>query len=83
MDVRPSPRTGRARTISWLLWGGFAALWTTALLTTFPVEVRDAVIPEPLTFPPSKVLHVSAYAVFAVLTAWLAVPRPCRWALLE
>ena len=69
----------RFRTFRWLVWTAYGSLWTAALLTTFPIEVRDAVVPAPYTFSASKVLHVSAYAVFAVLTGWLALGRPWRW----
>lgn len=72
----------RSRTFRWLVWTAYASLWTAALLTTFPINVRDAVVPAHYTFSASKVLHVSAYAVFAVLTGWLALGRPWRWALL-
>jgi len=75
-------RPGRAHAVRWLAWAAFAALWTTFLLTTFPIRVRDAVVPAPLAVPSSKLLHVSAYAAFALLTAWLDVARPWRWALL-
>ena len=82
MSETSGPRTGRGRAAGWLLWGGFAVLWTAALLTTFPVEARDAVLPEQYGFSAGKALHVAAYAVFAVLTGRLDVPSPWRWALL-
>ncbi len=68
----------RAARIWWVLWLGYAALWTFALLTPRAVDVRDAVIPEEFGFTAGKALHVAAYAVFAVLSSRL----PPRWLLL-
>jgi len=82
MNDRDGPHQKWGKTTRWLLWGGFAALWTVALLTTFPIRARDAILPQDYAFPTGKVLHVAAYAVFALLTAWLDIPRPWRWALL-
>jgi VanZ family protein len=73
-QVRPSLR--------WLTWGVFVAAWTLLLLTTEPVHVADAVLPQAFQFPTAKALHVSAYAFLAVLSAWLPVRRPYRWLLL-
>lgn len=71
-----------SRMLRWLLWMGYAAVWTVALLTTFPLAVRDAVVPKQYGFSASKTLHVTAYALFTVLTGWLATGRPWRWLLL-
>ena len=72
----------RSRAFRWLLWVVYATLWTVALLTTFPLAVRDAVVPAQYGYSVSKTLHVAAYAGFTVLTGWLAAARPWRWALL-
>jgi VanZ family protein len=66
----------------WLVWAVYGVVWTTFLLTTFPLKIRDAVVPEEYAFPSGKALHVAAYAVFAVLTAWLPVRQRWRWLLL-
>src|SRR5262245_61386413 len=74
--------TMRPRRAWWVVWAVYAVAWTTALLTTYPLRVRDAVVPADFAFPTGKVLHVLAYAAFAVLSAWVPAPRPGRWALL-
>lgn len=75
-------KDSRYRAAWWLAWTVYGVVWSILLLTTFPLTVRDAVVPQPFAFSSGKVLHVTAYAVFAVLTAWLPAPRPWRWALL-
>jgi VanZ family protein len=74
--LHPSPRW------RWLVWIAFVLLWTTALLTTFPITVRDALLPEDAGFPAGKTLHVVAYAIFTVLSGWVGVPGRRRWLLL-
>jgi hypothetical protein len=68
----------------WLLWLGYAAAWTTALL--MPVPQVDLLTEEgagiDLQYLFSKCVHVSAYAVFAGLSAWLRVPARYRAPLL-
>jgi VanZ family protein len=66
----------------WLLWVFFVGVWTAALLTTEPVDVAQAVLPPPIIFPAAKLLHVSAYALLAVLSGWLFLPGRWRWVLL-
>jgi VanZ family protein len=63
--------------LSWTLWLGYAAAWSTALLTPYPIQARDAVLPDEYHFIASKGLHVAAYALFAVLTSFLQVS--IRW----
>jgi VanZ family protein len=65
-----------------LVWALFLAGWTSALLTPEPVEIADAVLPPETVFSASKLLHVAAYAVLAVLTGWLPVSARVRWLLL-
>jgi len=55
------------------------AVWTTALLTTFPVEMSHRVLPEGYRFSAAKTLHVSAYAFLTLLAAWLPVRVRWRW----
>src|SRR5262245_27181414 len=62
-------------------WCGCVSLWTAALLTTYPVEIGEAVAPEGMYFPASKTLHVCAYAFLTVYTSWLPL-RGWRWLLL-
>src|SRR5436190_21340341 len=67
----------------WTLWLVYAGAWTTALLTMFPIVVRDAVLPQEFRFPAAKTLHFVAYAVFAGLTSFMPVTVPRRrWLLL-
>jgi VanZ family protein len=62
-------------------WCLCIALWTTALLTIFPMHVGRAVMPEAFHFPAAKFLHVSAYAFLTVYLKWLPLRRG-RWLLL-
>jgi VanZ family protein len=50
-------------------------------LTTYPVEIGEAIAPEGLYFPVSKTLHVCAYAFLTVFITWLPMRR-WRWWLL-
>jgi VanZ family protein len=68
--------------LRWAVWLVYLAAWTTALLTPHPVQVAEAVLPEPAIWPASKTLHLTAYAGLAILTGWLRVPRKARWGLL-
>ena len=61
------------------IWVGYAIAWTTALLMPVPLpEQTDPRWQEPL-FTFTKCVHVSAYAVFTGLSAWLLLPRRYRW----
>jgi VanZ family protein len=84
MDMNHTSRTlpGTPQTWRWLLWSIFVVVWTTALLTTQPVHVARAILAPPAIFPTAKLLHVSAYALLAVLSGWLLVPPRWRWVLL-
>jgi VanZ family protein len=68
----------------WLIWGVYVTAWTIALL--YPraphagVEEIDALI-EPSRYLIAKSIHVSAYAVMTLLTAWLGAPLRYRWLL--
>jgi VanZ family protein len=68
--------------VRWLTWSVYAAAWTTALLTPQPVHVAEAVLPDSLQFPTAKLLHISAYAVFVLLSVWLPVTPRVRWLVL-
>jgi VanZ family protein len=66
--------------IRWLIWVTYAVLWT--YLLVFPVPPS---IPHTLEeFSPglkdhlAKVVHLAAYAGFAILTGWLRAPQRCR-----
>jgi VanZ family protein len=58
-------------------------LWSIALLRPEPVHAAEATFPEEGTrYLVGKSLHVGAYALLAVLSAWLPVRRRWRWLLL-
>src|SRR5262245_25047006 len=78
MMKRPSRNSLWNPTLRWTVWGLFLAGWTTALLTPEPVEVADAVFTPEAAFSASKALHVTAYALLAILTAWLPVSTRVR-----
>ncbi len=67
--------------LRWLTWTVYAIAWSTALLTPQPVDVAQAVLPTTMEYVTAKVLHISAYAVFAMLSAWLPVTPRYRWLL--
>jgi VanZ family protein len=71
-----------SKTWRWLLWTLFVVVWTTALLTTEPVHVAHAVLAQRAIFPTSKLLHLTAYALMAILSGWLFVRAQWRWLLL-
>jgi VanZ family protein len=68
----------------WHFWSVYVVLWTTALL--FPVipetgfEDVDEFI-SPNRYLLAKSVHVSAYAVMTLLTAFLNAPMRYRWLL--
>jgi VanZ family protein len=66
----------------WMLWVVYVVIWTAALLTTPPVHVAQAVLAPPAIVPTSKLLHVGAYALLAILSGWLHAPWRIRWTLL-
>jgi hypothetical protein len=76
MSLQATPRW------RWLLWSGYVVAWTTALLVPSPIDAaaHPALQTEIRVF--AKSVHVSAYAVLAILTGWLGVRGPVRWFLL-
>src|SRR5258707_1113778 len=73
--IRTSARFGRI--LRGLIWSAYTAAWTTSLLTPQPVQIIHAALDEEKAVYASKALHVSASAVFAILSGWLHVPL--RW----
>jgi VanZ family protein len=82
MKLTSNPKAGLGLSWRWLLWGVFLVVWTTALLTTEPVHVAHRVLATPFIFPTAKLLHVTAYSLFAILSGWLFLPGRWRWLLL-
>src|SRR5260370_22271299 len=63
-----------------LIWFVYTVAWTTALLTPQPAQILHTVLDQENAFQASKTLHVSAYALFAILSGWLQAPlRWRRW----
>ena len=61
----------RHRPFLWLVWLLCLGLWTLALLTSYPVQVKDAVLSPEAGYHASKLLHVCAYALLTGFAAWL------------
>jgi hypothetical protein len=61
----------------------YVTVWTVALLYPIPPPEPHDGIDEVLTVRKvvAKTLHMSAYAVMALLTGWLKVPARYRWLL--
>ena len=66
----------------WAVWSLYLAAWSAALLTPHPMGVARALLPSDLRFLAAKALHVSAYALLAILTGWLRAGPRGRWLLL-
>src|SRR5262245_31870833 len=82
MDNRMRATTRIGPKLRGLIWSVYTVAWTTALLTPHPARLADALLQEQHAFYASKMLHVSAYAVLAVLSGWLRARLPWRWILL-
>lgn len=67
----------------WLIWSVFLVLWTIGLLypTSPQLHQIDEII-EPFRVVIAKTVHVSAYAILAILTGWLRVAPRYRWLML-
>src|SRR5438128_798617 len=60
----------------WLLWAGYVAAWSYAILSPLPVTVADEMIADDvLRFLAFKSLHIGAYAGQTILTGWLPLAR--------
>jgi hypothetical protein len=64
------------------LWGGWLlilAVWTFSLVTPYPVQVEQEVLPAEAGYPTAKLLHVGMYAFLAAFTAFLPARGALRW----
>ncbi len=68
--------------IRWAVWSLYLLAWSAALLTPHPMGAARALLPSDLRFLAAKALHVSAYALLAILTGWLRAGPRSRWLLL-
>ncbi len=66
----------------WAAWMAYVLSWTLALLTSAPVRMGARILSTSSLFYTAKTLHVAAYAGWAVLTAFMPVPRRLRLPLL-
>lgn len=67
------------RGLGWCLCLG---VWTAALLTYYPTEVGETVLPTDWHYGAAKCLHVSAYIFLTLYLSWLPMARRYRWLLL-
>ena len=79
MDGISTRFTHRRQAVVGLLWLMCLGVWTLALLTAFPVQVKDAVLPPQAGYPACKLLHISAYAFLAAFAAWLLPENRMRF----
>jgi VanZ family protein len=79
MDGISTRFTQRRQAVVWFIWLLCLCLWTLALLTSFPVQVKDAVLPPQAGYHASKLLHVCAYAFLAGFAAWLLPDQLLRF----
>ncbi len=68
--------------LRWAVWAMYLILWSVALLTTYPADVGQRVLPPAWHYVAAKALHICAYAGLAILTGWLRAPARYRWLLL-
>ena len=67
----------------WAVWCLGVVVWTVALTTTFPVHIKEALLPvDPAGIPVAKVLHVTAYAFLATFAGYLRPKGNWRWLIL-
>ena len=79
MDGIVARFTARRPAVVWVVWLLCLGVWTVALLTTFPVQVKDAVLSPEAGYPASKILHITAYAFLATLAGWLLPENNARF----
>ena len=78
MNERRGTTSALSPKLRWVIWSAYTAAWTTALLTPHPAVVADEVLGEENAFYASKTLHVSAYAIMAILSGWLRLRSAWR-----
>jgi VanZ family protein len=63
------------------VWTLFATAWSIALLVPIPIHPGPGLRTPEVLFTVAKATHVSAYALFAILTLWLPLRGGLRWGL--
>ncbi|HZZ81124.1 MAG TPA: VanZ family protein [Gemmataceae bacterium] len=65
----------------WLTWGTYVIAWTVALEVPVPIPPAPAHMAAEVTLRGlfSKFVHVGAYTVLTLLSAWLPVSARYRW----
>jgi VanZ family protein len=81
LPKEPAPELDWRVWSRWLVWTVFVAVWTFALLVPRPHRFAPSEAVLEYQFSISKTLHVTAYALFAVLSAALPVSSRRRWRL--
>lgn len=81
MEESPT-KPGWRKPLLWLAWLLYVLAWSRGLLMEQPIDPGDNERLRLGLFLFSKSVHVGAYAVLAVLSGLLDVPRPYRWLLL-
>jgi VanZ family protein len=76
-DFERLPDVTRSALLLCIIWVLLLAAWTVALLHPHPVDLDDDDLTPDVKFYVAKAVHVSAYALSAVLTAALPIDR--RW----
>jgi VanZ family protein len=79
---QPTPALSRQALLwRWFVWCSFLIAWSRALLVPSPDRFLPSDELRHYSFEIAKTLHVTAYALFAILSGWLRVPWRYRWLL--
>jgi VanZ family protein len=67
----------------WLVWSIYIVLLTAALVTPYPAHAAHSVFPDPdEQFTAAKTVHITMYALFAIMSGWVRIAASRRWLLL-
>jgi VanZ family protein len=67
--------------LRWLIWGTYVIAWTVALEVPVPIQPAPPEMAAEVTLRGlfSKFVHVGAYTVLTLLSAWVPLPMRYRW----
>jgi VanZ family protein len=71
-----------ARRVRVIIWCIYICAWSTALLVPKPSPPFEVLRSPEAEFVFAKILHISAYALLAILTCWLRLPGRWAWVFL-